>query len=224
VSRLGRCALLLTTAKVGAIRTVSTAAMTSTPAMHAETILTTVATVALVVTVLVLAGIRLRLATAGDECRQAADLLSAFLATLIRLLLILLRLMLRAVMHLLIARRERLGIARQIRLLLGFTRSVARLVLAHEGLAVVIIAVKSLVGVLLAGGALLLLLRLLVVVWILLTELFLRGGNQAKVVLGMLVVVLGRNRIARTLRVARELDIFFRYMRSGAANFDVGTV
>lgn len=212
--------MLLTAAKVGAIRTVSTAAMTSAPAMHAETIL---ATVALVVTVLVLAGIRLRLATAGDECRQAADLLSAFLATLIRLLLILLRLMLRAVMHLLIARRERLGIARQIRLLLRFTRSVARLVLAHEGLAVVIIAVKSLVGVLLAGGALLLL-RLLVVVWILLTELFLRGGNQAKIVLGMLVVVLGRNRIARTLRVARELDIFFRYMRSGAANFDVGTV
>jgi hypothetical protein len=219
VSRLGRCALLLTTAKVGAIRTVSTAAMTSTPAMHAETIL---ATVALVVTVLVLAGILLRLTTAGDECRQAADLLSA-LATLIRLLLIRLRLMLRAVLHLLIARRERLGIARQIRLLLRFTRSVARLVLAHEGLGVVIIAVKSLVGILLAGGALLLL-RLLVVIWILLSELFLRGGNKAKIVLGMLVVVLGRNRVARTLRVSRELDIFFRYMRSGAANFDVGTV
>lgn len=211
--------MLLITAKVGAIRTISTAAMTSTPAMHAETIL---ATVALVVTVLVLAGIRLRLATAGDECRQAADLLSA-LATLIRLLLIRLRLMLRAVLHLLIARRERLGIARQIRLLLRFTRSVARLVLAHEGLGVVIIAVKSLVGILLAGGALLLL-RLLVVIWILLSELFLRGGNQAKIVLGMLVVVLGRNRVARTLRVSRELDIFFRYMRSGAANFDVGTV
>jgi len=223
VSRLGRCALLLITAKVGAIRTISTAAMTSTPAMHAETIL---ATVALVVTVLVLAGILLRLATAGDECRQAADLLSAFLAALIWiwLLLILLRLMLRAVMHLLIARRKRLGIARQIRLLLRLTRSVARLVLAHEGLTVVVIAVKSLVGVLLAGGALLLLLRLLVIIWILLTELFLRGGNQAEIVLGMLVVVLGRNRIARTLRVARELDIFFRYMRSGAANFDVGTV
>jgi hypothetical protein len=219
VSRLGRCALLLITAKVGAIRTISTAAMTSTPAMHAETIL---ATVALVVTVLVLAGILLRLTTAGDECRQAADLLSA-LATLIRLLLIRLRLMLRAVLHLLIARRERLGIARQIRLLLRFTRSVARLVLAHEGLGVVIIAVKSLVGILLAGGALLLL-RLLVVIWILLSELFLRGGNQAKIVLGMLVVVLGRNRVARTLRVSRELDIFFRYMRSGAANFDVGTV
>lgn len=215
--------MLLTTAKVGAIRTVSTAAMASAPAMHAETILATVATVALVVTVLVLPGILLRLATAGDECRQAADLLSTFLASLIRLLLILLRLMLRAVMHLLIARRERLGIARQIRLLLRFTRSVARLVLAHEGLAVVIIAVKSLVGILLAGGALLLL-RLLVVVWILLTELFLRSGNQAEIVFGMLVVVLGRNRIARTLRVARELDIFFRYMRSGAANFDVGTV
>ena len=216
--------MLLITAKVGAIRTISTAAMTSTPAMHAETIL---ATVALVVTVLVLAGILLRLTTAGDERRQAADLLSA-LATLIRLLLIRLlliglRLMLRAVLHLLIARRERLGIARQIRLLLRFTRSVARLVLAHEGLGVVIIAVKSLVGILLAGGALLLL-RLLVVIWILLSELFLRGGNQAKIVLGMLIVVLGRNRVARTLRVSRELDIFFRYMRSGAANFDVGTV
>jgi hypothetical protein len=227
---------LLLAAKVRAIRTVSTAAMTSTPAMHAETILATVlapilTTIALVVTVLVLAGILLRLATtAGDECRQAADLLSTFLATLsrlllMRLLLMRLRLMLRAVMHLLIARRERLGIARQIRLLLRFTRSVARLVLAHEGLAVVIIAVKSLVGVLLAGRALLLrLLRLLVVVWILLTELFLRGGDQAKIVLGMLVVVLGGNRIARTLRVARKLDIFFRYMRSGAADFDVGTV
>jgi len=222
--------LLLTAAEVGAIRTVSTAAMTSTPAMHAETILapvlaTVLAPFALVVTVLVLAGILLRLATtAGDECRQAADLVSTFLATLGRLLLMRLRLMLRAVMHLLIARRERLGIARQIRLLLRFTRSVARLILAHEGLAVVIIPVKSLVGVLLAGGALLLLLRLLVVVWILLTELFLRGGNQAEIVLGMLVVVLGRNRIARTLCVARELDVFFRYMRSGAANFDVGTV
>jgi hypothetical protein len=229
--------LLLAAAKVRAIRTVSAAAMTSTPAMHAETILATVlatvlatilATIALVVTILVLAGILLRLvllrlATAGDECRQAADLLSTFLATLIRLLLMRLRLMLRAVVHLLIARRERLGIARQIRLLLRFTRSVARLVLAHEGLGVVIIAVKSLVGVLLAGGALLLL-RLLVVVWILLTELFLRGGDQAKIVLGMLVVVLGGNRIAGTLRVARKLDIFFRYMRSGSANFDVGTV
>jgi hypothetical protein len=222
---------LLLAAIVRAIRTVSTAAMTSTPAMHAETILapvlaTVLAPFALVVTVLVLAGILLRLATtAGDECRQAADLVSTFLATLGRLLLMRLRLMLRAVMHLLIARRERLGIARQIRLLLRFTRSVARLVLAHEGLAVVIIAVKSLVGVLLAGRALLLrLLWLLVVVWILLTELFLRGGDQAKIVLGMLVVVLGGNRIARTLRVARKLDIFFRYMRSGAADFDVGTV
>lgn len=230
--------MLLATAKVRAIRTISAAAMTSTPAMHAETILATVlttilATIALVVTVLVLAGILLRLvllrlvllrlATAGDECRQAADLLSTFLATLIRLLLMRLRLMLRAVVHLLIARWEGLGIARQIRLLLRFTRSVARLVLAHEGLGVVIIAVKSFVGVLLAGRALLLL-RLLVVVWILLTELFLRGGDQAKIVLGMLVVVLGGNRIAGTLRVARKLDIFFRYMRSGSANFDVGTV
>ena len=207
------------------IRSISATTVTSAPAVP-KSILPAVTLV-----VAILSGILLRLPAARDECRKPADILPAFMTALVGLrvglLLMLLRLMLlmllRTILDLLITRRKRLSIARQIRLLLRFTRSVARLVLAHEGLGVVIIAVKSLVGILLAGGALLLL-RLLVVIWILLSELFLRGGNQAKIVLGMLVVVLGRNRIARTLRVSRELDIFFRYMRSGAANFDVGTV
>jgi hypothetical protein len=208
--------LVLTAAKIRAILTVpstTTTTMAPPPPMHAVPILIAVA---LVVTVL--PGSLLRLAAAaGDECWQASDFLSALMAALVGL-----RLMRWTVMHLLIARRERLGIARQVWLLLRFTRTVARLVLAHERLGVVIIAVKSLVGVLLAGGALLL--RLLIVIRVLLTELLLRGSNQAKIVLGMLIVVLGRDRIARALCVACELDIFFRDVRSGAANFDVGTI
>ena len=156
--------LVMTAAKVRAILTIPAAATMPPPApMHAEPILTAVA---LVVTVL--PGRLLRLWTAaGDESRQAADVLSALVAALVWLLLIRLLLMLWTVLHLLITWRERLGIARQVWLLLRFTRSVARLVLAHERLGVVVVAVKSLVGVLLGGR---LLLRLLVVIRVLLTE------------------------------------------------------
>ena len=57
-----------------------------------------------------------------------------------------------------------------------------------------------------------------------LPELFLRGGDQAEIMLGVLVVIFGRDRIARALRVARELHVFFRDVRGGAANFHVGAV
>src|SRR3989304_1586896 len=41
---------------------------------------------------------------------------------------------------------------------------------------------------------------------------------------GVLVVIFGGHRIAGALRVARELDVFFRDMRGGAANLNVGAV
>lgn len=195
----------------------ATTAMASTATMHSEAILTTVT---LVVTVR--PRILLRLSAACYERRQAADLLSTFMTALLARLLIWLRLVLRTVLHLLVAGRERLGITRQIGLLLRFSRAVAWFILAHERLGFIVISVKTLVGVLLAGRTLLL--RLLVVIRVLLTELFLRGSDQAKIMLGMLIVVLSGDRITRTLCVARELDIFFRDMRSGAADFDVGTV
>lgn len=195
----------------------ATTAMASTATMHPEAILTTIT---LVVTVR--PRIWLRLSAACYERRQAADLLSTFMTALLARLLIWLRLVLRTVLHLLVAGRERLGITRQIGLLLRFSRAVAWFILAHERLGFIVIAVKTLVGVLLAGRTLLL--RLLVVIRVLLTELFLRGSDQAKIMLGMLIVVLSGDRITRTLCVARELDIFFRDMRSGAADFDVGTV
>jgi hypothetical protein len=163
-------------------------------------------------------------AAAGDERRQAAYLLSAFRAALAGLLIGLL-LMLRPILHLLIARREWLGIARQIRLLLRFARRVAWFVLTHERLGVIIVALKALVAALLSAGRALLLMRLLlVVVGVLLTELFLRGCNQTEIMFGMLVVILGCYRVAGTLRVARKLDIFFRNVRSGAADLYIGTV
>jgi len=150
--------------------------------------------------------------------------LSAFMSAL-TWRLVWLRLMLRTVVHLLVARRKWLGVAREIGLLLlGFARPIARFILSHERLTVVIVAIETFVGPLLMLSTGRALLRLLIVVRVLLAELFLRGGNETEIMFGMLVVVLCGNRIARTLGVARELNIFFRDMRSRAANFDVRAV
>ena len=124
---------------------------------------------------------------------------------------------------LLIARRERLRVARQIRLwrLRWRLRRVARLVLAHERLAVVFV-VEVVVGRTLRSA--LARLRLRIVIRVLLAELLLRSGDQAKIMLGVLIVVFRRHRIARALRIARELDVFLRDVRGRAADLDVGSV
>ena len=57
-----------------------------------------------------------------------------------------------------------------------------------------------------------------------LPELLLRGGDQAEVMLGVLVVVLGRDRVAGRARVTRQLNVFFGDVRGGAADFDIGSV
>jgi hypothetical protein len=162
------------------------------------------------------------LTAAGYECRQDTDILPAFMPPLIRM--IRLRLMLLAIVDLLVARWKRLSIAREVRLLLRFARRVARFILAHERLAIVIVAVKAFVVPLLVLTARYALLQLLIVVGVLLAELFLRGGNETEIMLSVLVVILGGNRIARALSVTRKLDIFFCNVRSRAANFDVGAV
>ena len=144
---------------------------------------------------------------------------------MLRLLRLLMLRLLRTVVNLLIARRERLGIARQVRLLLGLRlRRVAWLVLAHKRLAIIIVAVKTFVGTLLSSCALLLLRLLLIVVGVLLAELLLRSGDQAEIMLGMLIVIFSGYRIAGALRVARKLDVFFCDVRGGATDFYVGTV
>jgi hypothetical protein len=213
--RLRRRALLMPAAVIRSIRAVTAASAVTAPAsMHTKSVL---AAVALVVTIL--RGILLWLTTAGNKCRQAADVLPASLVRLMRLLLVL-----RAIVYLLVARRKRLGVAREIRLLLGFARAVARFVLAHERLTVIIIAVEAFVVALLVLSAGRSLLRLLIVVGVLLAELFLRGGDETEIMFGVLVVILSGNGIAGALRVARELNIFFRNVRSRAADLNVRAV
>jgi hypothetical protein len=221
--RLRGSALLVTAAIVGPILTETNATTVTAPtAMHAEPVLIAITLVAITLIVTVLPGVLLWLTAAGYECRQATNILSAFVSALVRM--IRLRLMLLAILDLLVARWKWLSVARDIRLLLRLAWRVARFVLAHESLAVVIVAVKTFIVPLLVLPARRALLRLLIVVGVLLAELFLRGGNETKIMFGVLVVILGGNRIAGALGIARKLDVFFCNVRSRAANFDVRAV
>jgi len=106
-------------------------------------------------------------------------------------------------------------------------------IVAHKGLRLILLRyeagllaeIRIVLAVVLAivahhvvGARLLLLLRLV------LPELLLCGGDQAEIVLGVLVVVLGGDGIARRARVAGKLQIFLGDMRGRAADLDVGTV
>ena len=192
---------------VRAVVEIAAAAVTPPTAMP-ETILAA----ALIVTILSIGwDIRLRLATAGYESRQATDIRRCVIAALnrlhIRLLLgLMLRLMLRPVL-LLISWWKRLRVARQIglpllhvlrRLLCDLRlRRKARLVLAGEGLIVVV--VEIIVSRALRGCLLALRVGLIVVVGILLAELFLRRRDQAEIMFGVLVIIFSRYRIAGAL-------------------------
>src|SRR5215831_2772902 len=59
---------------------------------------------------------------------------------------------------------------------------------------------------------------------IVLPELLLRRGDHAIIVLGVLIVILRRDRITGGLCVSRELNIFFCDVRGIAANFHIRTV
>jgi len=166
-------------------------------------------------------------ATAGDEGRQPfhiAVVVAAARLMLLRLMLlrlVLLRLMLlrlvllTSAIGLLLSRREELGIARQVGLrVTGAERHlVVRFLRAADIIVAVVAEVIAHVGAAIGAeerrG---------------LPELLLGGGDQAQIMLGVLVVILRRHRVARRLRIARELDIFLGDMRRCAADFDVGSV
>ena len=59
---------------------------------------------------------------------------------------------------------------------------------------------------------------------VLLAELFVRRRDQAEIMLGMLEIIFRRNRVARGLRVARELKIFFRDVVRGSADLHIRAV
>lgn len=159
--------------------------------------------------------LRLRLA-AGDERRQALDVVvlrTVMLAAMLgaRLEWLRLRLMLRLLLLRLILLRLMILFARIERLLLARCERLT----GHLRLIVVAIVI----AVVLHRPA-----RLLLIIRLGLTQLFLRGGDQAEIVFGVLVVIFRGNRVAGTLGVARELQIFLRDMRSGAADFYILSV
>ena len=215
--RGGALLILMSATEIGTVVTVA-AAMASAPPMS-EAVLTAIALI-----VAVRSRILLRLSAAGNECGKAADiLLPAVLSALARLLVWLSLILRRTVVHLLVTWRKWLCVARQIGLLLRFARPVAGFILPHERLRIVVAVIETFVVALLLS-AWRSLLRLLVVVRILLTELLLRRGDKTEIMFGMLVVIFRSHRVAGSLRVARKLDVFFRYMRSCAADFDVRPV
>src|SRR5215470_9437593 len=59
---------------------------------------------------------------------------------------------------------------------------------------------------------------------LILAELFLRRCDQAKIMLGVLIVVLGGDGVARGARVPRKLQIFLCDVRGGATDLDIGPV
>src|SRR5437764_7184175 len=131
------------------------------------------------------------------------------LALLARLLIVALvgrivaRLMITLVMIALAVAHER----RLLRL-----RNEARLLAEVGEILTVVLAVVAAADGLVAAGLLVL------------AELLLGCRDQAEIVLGVLVVVLGGDRVARGARIAGKLEIFFRDVRGRAADLDVGSV
>jgi hypothetical protein len=158
---------------------------------------------------LILLRLRLLRLAAGNKGRQAVNILIAARWRRLqrpRLKMLLLRLMLLR-LTLWFAPIELLRLARRKR----FTGQMRLLV---------VVAVKPVV----AGIAAHLALLLLLVIGLALPVLLLRGGNQTEIVLGVLVVILGGDRIAGTLRIAGELQVLFGDVGGRAANFHIRSI
>ena len=144
--------------------------------------------------------------TAGDEGGQAPLMLLLAAARLRIALEIGLRLRrLRPILLLLRRRRHRRTASIRLRIRIARLRLVA-LALAFAIEIVARVHVWARIG-------------LLLLVRILLRELGLRRGYQSKIMLGVLQIAFGGDRVARGLRVARELDVLLGDVMGGAAYF-----
>ena len=199
----------------GVLARPAAAAMTPAPPMQRKTILRSIIAVRAILprrpAIAVLRLLMLRLG-AGNERGQAIDVALVFrarrLRTRLKMLLLVLRLMivlllivllLARIIWLRLARRERL--AADVRLL-------------AVAIVVVLLGSAHLAGLLL----------LLLVIRLALPELLLRRGDNAEIMLGVLVVIFRRNRIAGALCVTSELKVFFGDVRCGSADFYVRPV
>src|SRR5215468_8000430 len=178
--------------------------MSAAPTMQGETV------GLVVVAVLALVGTRMRLVllSAGDEGRQPVDVafrrrVALRPARLVGLALLVLR------KGLCVARDIGLRLARAVRRIGGS---------AHRRLPLIVPVVETTLAH--SGRFILRTLE----VGIVLPELLLRRGDHAVIVLGVLVIILRRDRITRGLRVPRELNVFFCNVRWISANFHVRAV
>src|SRR3954465_11039829 len=220
--QLGSAAIVRTIATLRTVM-VARAAMTAPATMQRKTIRLAAA---ILEAVLSRRGLWLR-CSSGDEGRQTLGHIACFRLRRTRLRPRLLRLLsvvlFARLIRLLVALDERLCIRRDVGLRL-LARAVA--LIGGEGLLRVVAAVLE---ILLVAR-----LELLVVaaaafgpgleVRVLLAELFVRRRDQAEIMLGMLEVVFGRDRIAGGLGIARKLEIFLRRMMGRAADLHVGPV
>ena len=214
------------------------ATVTPAPAVHLITI------AALIVVAAVRPIVLRRLPTAGDERRQSLAVtavcygrgLNGRLEVLLRLLLwllmlrlllvvlmlrpvLLVRLLIAPAVALRIARRVgRLGIARRVWRLIARVRLALHWLTLHRLIHAVVAVVKIIVAVALA------LTDRRLVVRVLLAELFLRRGDQAQIMLGVLVIILGGYRVARGRRIARQLNVFLGDMGRRSPNLHIGAV
>jgi len=173
-------------------------AMTTTSAMQWET----VGTAVVAIRTLLMRWMGRLLAAASNEGGQPLAVSISFRSARSRLARLLLPLLIG------------LGITRHVGL--GFTRSVRSVYAPLRRIVLAIIEASSLTraALCLCAGEL----------RIILPKLLLRYCDHPVVVLGVLIVIFGRNVVAGRLRVARELNVFFGNMRWIAANFHVRSV
>src|SRR5579863_3644603 len=204
---------------------VARAAMTPAPAMKREAIgrpaVKTIRAVGIVGGIVgalaLLRRLRIRL-PAGNERRQSLDIL---FACRLEVLACRLEVLLRAGLMLCVLRLRVLRL--NVRLLLLLAREVGlrftrrERLPAERGLLTVAIVI-AVVGNIAARFATLL------VVGLGLAKLLLRGGDQAEIVLGVLIVVFSCDWVSGTLRVTGKLEIFLGDVRRRPANFHVRSV
>jgi hypothetical protein len=156
------------------------------------------------------------------RARLVVRLLRLMLRLVVLLRLLMLRLlMLRLMLLRLIVLRLivlRLIVLRLIVLLpvARIKRLLRRVWLAHLRLIVVVVAIVGKIVIHPAAWRLLLL-----EIGLTLPKLFLRRGDQTEIMFGVLIVMLGGDRVSGALRVAGELEIFFRDVGRRAPYFYV---
>jgi len=158
----------------------------------------------------------------GDERRQALDVVTLrAIGLLLRLTIVVIGLTILTVVTLLpiMARlpvvMTRLEVA-LVRLIALFARLLLLIRLGRRVRLVVRLRIVVAVQAVLVRFALL--------ERLILPELFLRRGDQAEVMFGVLIVILGRHRIAGGRRITRKLDVLFGDVIRGTADFHIRPV